>query len=69
MTAQRSAADTIGVGPSFGLPVSVSIFRCRSRQLSVRAEVFFRAESFRQCSLCVAWRRAARAASCRPSGQ
>jgi hypothetical protein len=39
MTTKRSAADTIGVGPSFRLPMSVSIFSCSARHLRVRAEV------------------------------
>jgi len=48
MTAERSAADTIGVWPSFRLLVSVSILRCFARHLRVRAEVFCLAERFRQ---------------------
>ena len=51
MTAERSAADTIGVGPSFGLPMSVSILRRSARHLRVRAEVFRFVECFCQCCL------------------
>jgi hypothetical protein len=63
MTAERSAVNTIGGGPTFRLPVSVSIFRCSARHLRVRAEVFRFAERFCQCCLFAARRRAARVPS------
>jgi hypothetical protein len=69
MATERSAADTIGAGPSFGLPMSVSILRCSARHLRVRAEVFRFAEAFRQCCFFDAWRRAARVPSWRPLEQ
>jgi hypothetical protein len=50
MATERSATNTIGGGPTSGLPMSVSIFR-RARHFNSRRAVFRRAERLSQ------WRR------------